>query len=217
MAETHVNRVRIEQSSESVLYSVSAWPGVRDVIHTSGPYLITGATFAIVSYLFQVLTVSLSDISPYGYINRGIGTVLTNAAGLAGVLCIVTICVILPAILAMHIRHRNFWIENRYLCFQSKFLSAYKMNRKIPFDRIIEIRIGKSGTKKTRYNLVIIYEHKLPKPVSALITLFTRKRNQPLLLASGMRSFEEAEGIQLQLLSALSKPERSDQSETYLV
>ena len=202
-------RVCVERTGGLEIYSVKGWPGFKDILNTCAGYLIVMFVFAVVLLISHSLINITKDLTPYGYFNRGVAFVIGCVGNMSMMLGLGVAAIIIPVMLVYQLSPKKFWIEDRCLCYSVKLLGVIRRDWKIPFDRILEIKITGSGSEGNYiYHLSVLYERKLPKLLFIILVHWNERFTQWFLLLANGLDHAEAEDIQMKLLAPMTCKEQ---------
>ena len=117
----------------------------------------------------------------------------------------------MPCFLVYQISPKQFWIENNTFVHKIQLLGLIQRTRRIPFDRIYEIKISAStlssgSVNRSVYSLVVVYEMALPKWLKIILVYWNEKFTRwPLGLVNGIPTREETEQLQSLLLEPMTR------------
>ena len=163
--------------------------------------------FVFFFVLFRLCIIAFQDVSPYGSINSAIAAMFGNFADMSGILGFITAVTVLPMTVVYQLSRRCFWLKDDNLFFQAKLLGAVNFKCRIPFERILEIKITRTGPKQQSvYDLSVKYEKKLPLPFRTILHLWGRQFTQwNLTLAAAVTDLPGVKEIQETILTEISK------------
>lgn len=206
MPDPTKQRVTIETRDGITVYSADAWPGWQDIATTCVGFLITGFLFSVFLFLAYCFSHMFDGLIPYRWLNLLLGGIVSGGFALGWVLMLGFILLWIPYFLLYQLSPKQFWIENDCLIHRIRLGGLITRTRRIPFERIMQIKIGHSKAGfGAIYLLTAVYEMKLPKWLFVILVYWNEKFTQwPLGLVNGIPTKEEAEKLQNALLEPMT-------------
>jgi len=200
-------RLTIRRRDGMTVYCASAWPGWGDITATVIAAVIIAAVLAGLLLLFSEASRSFDAVfQPNTWLSRIVRFAFLGSLDLSFVLVLVLLLLWLPYFAIYQLSPKEFWLEDRHLCHTVRLLGLIRRTRRIPFDRVMEMKITPSGSA---FHLTAVYKMRLPRFVHLVVDYWSEKLTTwPLTLVNGIPTRREAEQIQFRLLEVMteSKP-----------
>ena len=203
-------RVRIKIENNRTIYSAAAWPGRQDVINSLTGFAFITLILAILLFFGYQIGRFIRDFTHYEWLNRILIVVFSGGINPHFMILLGFFLFWLPFFLIYQISPKQFWIENDTLIHKIRLFGLIQRTRRIPFDRIHEIKISAStlssgSVSRSVYSLVVVYEMALPTWLKHILVYWNEKLTRwPLCLVNGIPTKQEAEQLQNILLEPLT-------------
>jgi len=196
-------RVVVSQENGLTIYSARAWPGWQDILISIIGFVIVSIVLGFILFIFHMISSSFNDFFGIEWLDNVLRFVFAGSFDLSLVAMLGFILLWIPYFLIYQLSPKGVWMEEDMLCHTVRLFGIIPRTRTIPFKRIMEIKIARSGSL---YHLKAVYEMKLPKWLYAILTYWNEKFTLwPLTLINGFPTKEEAEWLQSQLLEPMTK------------
>jgi hypothetical protein len=196
-------RVTVLEENGLTIYCAPAWPGWRDILNTISGLVIVSVILAVFLLFSHLLGRFFGDFFSSAWLNKIIYFIFAGSFDLSLVVILVLLLFWMPYFLIYQVSPKQVCIVNNSLHHTVRLFGIVPRTRKIPFERIMEIKIAPSGSL---YHLKAVYEMKLPKWLYIILTYWNEKFSQwPLTLINAFPTKQEAEWLQDRLLEPMTK------------
>ena len=155
------------------VYCASAWPGWGDITATVIAAVIIAAVLAGLLLLFSEASRSFDAVfQPNTWLSRIVRFAFLGSLDLSFVLVLVLLLLWLPYFAIYQLSPKEFWLEDRHLCHTVRLLGLIRRTRRIPFDRVMEMKITPSGSA---FHLTAVYKMRLPRFVHLVVDYWSEK------------------------------------------
>ncbi len=167
-------------------------------------FVVTAAFLAGVLLFFRTAIRSFDSVSEYNtWLGRIFRFIFIGSVDFSFVVILIFLLLWMPYWLIYQLSPKEFWLADRRLCHTVRLLGLIRRTRKIPFERVMEIKIAPSGSS---FHLQATYEMKLPRLIHFILVYWNEKLTTwPLALVNAIPTRREAEQIQFQLLEVMTK------------
>lgn len=185
------------------IYSASAWPGWRDILYTIFGFVIVSVILAVFLLFSHLLGRFFDDFFSIEWLNKIIYFIFAGSFDLSLIVIMVLLLLWMPYFLLYQVSPKQVCIVENSLHHTVRLFGIIPRTRKIPFERIMEIKIAPSGSL---YHLKAVYEMKLPKWLYIILTYWNEKCSLwPLTIINAFPTKQEAEWLQDRLLEPMTK------------
>lgn len=216
MEKQNTKRVKIAQDGGRTVYFADAWPGWDDII---GPLLNFVFVFVAIGIIFYYLSfvkfiahsIDLAVNSEWlgrltssviGCLMLGVASIPLGFSLVIALILAIHRLLELPYILVFNLSPKKFWLENKILHHKTLLAGFIPVNRKIPFDRILDIEIDHPGDL---YKIKALYEMKLPKIVFVVLVFWSDKLTyRHFTLVNGIRCVFETTDLRDNLMDKMT-------------
>lgn len=196
-------RVVVSQQNGLTIYSACAWPGWQDVFTSIIGFVGISILLGILLFVFYIISSVFDDFFGIEWLDSVLRFVIAGSFDLSLVAMLGFALLWIPYFLIYQLSPKRVWIEENMLCHTVRLFGIIPRTRRIPFERIMEIKIAPSGSL---YHLKAIYEMKPPRWLYAILTYWNEKfALWPLTLINGFPTKHEAEWLQSKLLEPMTK------------
>ena len=197
-------RLTIRRHDGMTVYCASAWPGWRDIATTLIAFVIIAAVLTGVLLFFSTASRRFDAFFQYNtWLGRIFRFVFLGSVDFSFVVILVFLLLWLPYFVIYQLSPKEFWLEDRRLCHTVLLLGLLRRTRKIPYDRVMQIKIAPSGSS---FHLTAVYKMRLPRLIEFIAVYWNEKLTTwPLTLVNAIPTRKEAEQIQFQLLEVMTK------------
>jgi hypothetical protein len=203
-------RVRIKIEHTRTIYFAAAWPGWQDIINTLAGLAVITLFLAFLLFFGYQIGRFFRDFTHYEWLNRILFVVFSGSINPYLIILLGFFLLWTPCFLVYQISPKQFWIENNTFVHKIQLLGLIQRTRRIPFDRIYEIKISAStlssgSVNRSVYSLVVVYEMALPQWLKIILVYWNEKFTRwPLGLVNGIPTREETEQLQSLLLEPMT-------------
>jgi len=196
-------RVTVLEQNGLIIYSASAWPGSRDILYTVLGFVVVSFILAILLSFFHFIGQFFDGFFPFKWLNKILYCIIAGSFDLSLITILVLLLLWMPYFLIYQLSPKQVCIVEDSLHHTVRLFGIIPRTRKIPFERIMEIKIAPSGSL---YHLKAVYEMKLPKWLYIILTYWNEKFSQwPLTLINAFPTKKEAQWLQDRLLEPMTK------------
>jgi hypothetical protein len=196
-------RVTVIDQNGLTIYLASAWPGWRDILYTVFAFVIIAVILSLFLLFVHILGRSLDGFFSNEWLNKILHFIFAGSFDLSLVVILVLLLLWMPYFLLYQLSPKKLCIVENSLHHTVRLFGIIPRTRKIPFERILQIKIATSGSL---YHLKAVYEMKLPKCIYIILTYWNEKFAQwHLTLINAFPTKEEAEWLQDRLLETMTK------------
>ena len=196
-------RVTILEQNGLTIYSASAWPGWRDILNTFLGFVVVFVILAFLLWFLYMIGQFFDGFFPYQWLNQILYYIIAGSIDLSLLIILVLLLFWMPYFFLYQVSPKQVCIAGNSLHHTVRLFGIIPRTRKIPFERIMEIKIAPSGSL---YHLKAVYEMKLPKLLHIILTYWNEKYSQwPLTLINAFPTKEEAAWLQYRLLEPMTK------------
>jgi hypothetical protein len=197
-------RLTIRRRDGMTVYCASAWPGWRDIAATLIAFVIIAAILAGLLSVFYKVLFSFDVIFQYNtWLSRILRFIFIGSLDFTFVVILAFLLLWMPYWLIYQLSPKEFRLDDNHLCHTVRLFGLIRRTRRIPFDRIMEIKIAPSGSA---FHLTAVYKMKLPRLIHFILVYWNEKlATWPLVLVNAIPTRREAEQVQFQLLEVMTK------------
>lgn len=167
-------------------------------------FVVTAAFLSGVLLFFRTAIRSFDAVSEYNtWLGRIVRFLFIGSVDFTFVVILAFLLLWMPYWMIYQLSPKEFWLDGRHLCHTVRLFGLIGRTRRIPFDRIMEIKIAPSGSS---FHLTAVYKMKLPRLIHFILVYWNEKlATWPLALVNAIPTRREAEQIQFQLLEVMTK------------
>ena len=196
-------RVTILEQDGLTIYSASAWPGWRDILYTALGFVVVLSILAFFLWFSHMIGRFFDGFFPYEWLNKIMFYIIAGSIDLSLIIILILLLFWLPYFFLYQVSPKQVCIVGNSLHHTVRLFGIIPRTRKIPFERIMEIKITPSGSL---YHLKAVYEMRLPKLLHIILTYWNEKFSRwPLTLINAFPTKEEARWLQDRLLEPMTK------------